>query len=68
MRNALEVMDQNQVWEALKARYYRVWLKLDPAEWPTLLAKVQMVDELRAEMRGITNSGDMDNARSTGAE
>ena len=64
-------MEENQVWEALKARYYADWKASDVDDlelWGRLRLKLHMIDELRAEMRKIANSGEMDNARSTGTE
>ena len=61
-------MEENQVWEALRARYYNDWKREDPANWPPLALKLEMIEELRADMRKIANSGEMDNARDTGTE
>lgn len=68
MQNALDLMDQNQVWKALQVRYFEDWLKGEQEIWPSLLLKLNMVSELRAELRKIANSGDMDNAGRTSAE
>ena len=68
MQNALELMDQNQVWEALQVRYFNDWLRGEQEIWPSLILKINMVKELREEMRKIANSGELDNARSTGTE
>ena len=55
-------MDLNQVWEALRARYYADWKAMDPDDWGPLALKLDMIDELKEEMRKISNSGEMDNA------
>ena len=61
-------MDENQVWDALKRRYFNDWLRGDQEIWPSLLLKLDMVGELREEMRKMANSGDIDNAGSPSAE
>ena len=71
MQNALAVLETERIWDQLRARYYNDWLasNVDDLElWGRLRLKLHMIGELRAEMRKIANSGEMDNARDTGTE
>ena len=68
MRNALEILETERIWDQLRARYFEAWKVCDPEEWPTLALKLDMIVELREELRRVGNSGDMDNARGTGTE
>ena len=68
MRNALAVMDQDQVWNLLNDRYFDAWLRADPSDWPRIALKLEMITDLREELRKIVNSGDIDNAGSPSAK
>ena len=68
MQNALAVLETERIWDQLRARYYNDWKQSDPADWPALALKLDMVKELREEIRKVANSGEMDNARDTGTE
>lgn len=61
-------MDQNQVWEAVRANYYRDWVNTEPDAWALIKARLDCLQDVRASLTKIANSGDIDNARRSGAK
>lgn len=47
---------------ALKVRYFEDWRKAEAGAWPAIKAKLDLVDDFKAELRRMINSGDIDNA------
>ena len=68
MRNALAVLETERIWDQLRDRYFDTWLTADPDTWPDIRRKLEMVGDLREELRKIANSGEIDNGGSPSAE
>ncbi len=58
VKSALEILETEQIRERLKAKYYEVWTRLDPSEWDGLKHKLDLVDDLWAEIRAMGNERD----------
>ncbi len=59
MQSALEQMDQANLWEVLRAKYFREWQATAPEKWGDLRLKLEMIDDLKAELRKLaTDMGD----------
>ena len=50
------------VLEAVKLRLFDEWRKADAEAWPAIKAKLGLVDDFKAELRKMINSGEVDNA------
>ena len=57
----------NQATELLKGRYYKEWLASGPEVWPKLHWKLEMLADLKAELKKLMQRS-IDNARGGSAE
>lgn len=55
MQSALELMDQANLWEVLRAKYFREWQATEPEKWQEIRTKLAMLDDLKAELRKLAS-------------
>jgi len=46
------------LWERLRVRYFKEWLKAQSTEWHDIKAKLNVIDDVRAELRTAANKRD----------
>jgi hypothetical protein len=46
-------MDQANLWEVLRAKYFREWQATEPEKWSDIRLKLAMLDDLKAELRKL---------------
>ena len=51
-------MEEVKLLERLKARYYKQWQNSDPTTWQQLRDKLDMLDDLKAEIKTLANLQD----------
>ena len=51
-------MEELNLLERLKARYYGQWQNSDPTTWLDLRQKLDMIDDLKAEIKTLANLQD----------
>lgn len=54
MQNALQLMDQANLWEVLRAKYFREWQATAPEKWTDIRLKLEMLDDLKSELRKLS--------------
>ena len=54
----MELMEEVHLLDRLKARYYGQWQNSDPTTWADLRLKLDMIDDLKAEIKSLVNSKD----------
>ena len=57
-KELLRLMEELRLFERLKARYYRQWSETEPHKWQQIRDKLNMLDDLKAEIRSAANSKD----------
>ena len=54
----MELMEATKLLDRLRARYYEQWCSSDPNTWAALALKLEMLDDLKAEIRSAVNAKD----------
>ena len=47
-------MEQANLWEVLRAKYFREWQATAPEKWTDIRLKLEMIDDLKSELRKLS--------------
>lgn len=63
LKQAETILETERVWDRLRAKYFEQFCKAETDEQLIeIRLKVSMIGELRSTIRGMANSGEIDNA------
>lgn len=62
-KDVLTALDELNLLDRLRAKYFDDWKTSDAEYWQVIQIKLDMLEELRGELRAIANAEGVDNAK-----